>query len=168
MRLGLARLGRMRLGRMRLELLGASVEVPDDWELIDTAALEPVDSEGDAFRASAVLSAEPLGDLDFSTWQDTADAAAPSVLTDFRLLDREHVTVDVRLDPGHPGHRGGRRVAHHLAPTGQALVMEQWVTLVDSVGWTLTLTVDAPRYDLLADLFADIAASWRLPDQAPA
>ncbi|MCA1981798.1 hypothetical protein [Nocardioides nematodiphilus] len=139
---------------MRLELLGSSVEVPDGWELADTAALEP--AEGDGFRASAVLSAEPLGDVDFSTWQDTADAAAPSVLTDFRLIDREHVTVD--------GHPGGRRVAHHLAPTGHALVMEQWVTVLDAVGWTLTLTVDAPRYDLLADPFAGIASSWRLPE----
>ena len=145
---------------MRLELLGSSVEVPDDWELLETAAVEPAD--GNAFRASAVLSAEPLGDVDFSTWQDSADAAAAKVLTDFRLLDREHVTIAATLV--HAGHPGGRRLAHHLAPTGHALAMEQWFTVVDSVGWTLTLTVDAPRYDLLADRFTDIAASWRLPE----
>jgi hypothetical protein len=143
-----------------LTLLGSAVEVPDDWELADTAAIEPAD--GDAFRASAVLSAEPLGEIDFSTWQDTADAAAAQVLTDFRLIDREHTTIGTHL--AHPGHPGGRRVAHHLAPSGHALVMEQWFTLVDAVGWTLTLTVDAPRYDLLADSFDTIAASWRIPE----
>jgi hypothetical protein len=39
--------------------------------------------------------------------------------------------------------------------------MEQWFTLVDGVGHTLTATVETWRYDELADPCAAAARDWR-------
>ncbi len=147
-----------------LHLFGARVPTPLGWEPVDTgfagvaAVVEPVDPAApEAFRASLTLSVEQLGDADLRTWQATAEAAATAGLQDHRVIDREHTDV--------AGRPGGRRLAHHVAPSGAAVVLEQWFVAAGGAGWTLSATVDTARYDLLADELALSAAAWVVPDQ---
>ena len=147
-----------------LALYGARVPAPHGWEPVDTglggvaAVVEPVDPTApEAFRASLTLSVEQLGDADLRTWQASAEAAAASGLLDHRVLDREHTDV--------AGRPGGRRLAHHVTPSGAAVVLEQWFVVAGGAGWTLSATVDTARYDLLADELALSAAAWVVPDR---
>jgi hypothetical protein len=117
-------------------------------------AREPVDAERpDRFRANVVLTATPVAGLSFRDWQAGTDELLPRTLDDYLPVDLEKLDV--------AGRPGGRRLAHHASPDGRALTMEQWFTLVDDVGHTLTATVETWRYDELADLCAAVARSWR-------
>jgi hypothetical protein len=135
--------------------------LPAGWEVLDDdtgqtvlVAREPADTEHpDRFRANLVVTATPVGDLSFRDWQAGTDELLPRVLTDYLPVDLEKLEV--------AGHAGGRRLAHHASPDGEALPMEQWFTLVGDVGHTLTATVETWRYDELADLCAAVARSWR-------
>lgn len=136
---------------------GMSVPVPEGWETTtvpesDSAvAVEP--GEGtDGFRASLVLTVVDNGGLSFRDWQVATDEMLPRVLDDYLLLDLERRTV--------AGRPGGRRLASHLAAGGVTVTMEQWFALVgpgDSLGCTLTATVETRRYDELADLLGELA-----------
>lgn len=145
-----------------LRLGAATVVVPSGWETSSVEvtddivlAREPVDRAApEAFRANVVLVREDLGDLDFRAWQTAADEVMPSTLTDYLLLDLEHVEV--------AGRPGGRRLAHHVEPGGRAVVMEQWFTCQARTGYTVTTTVDVHRFDPLADLLAGIGASLEI------
>lgn len=144
---------------MRLEFAGSSTVCPVDWVVVGTDAAgsvlaEPGGADG-GFRASLVMTAEALGDVDFATWQNDAEALEAAALQDFRLIDREKISI--------AGHPGGRRVAHHVDGSGRAVVLCQWFTLVNATGWTLSGTVDAPRYDLVADVFERAASEWVFP-----
>lgn len=138
------------------------LDVPAGWEVHDRPAegallvvREPAGDDPPAFRANLVVTAVPVGGLSFRDWQAGSDEILARALDDYLLVDLERLSVG--------GGPGGRRLAHHAGPRGEALTMEQWVTLVDGVGHTLTATVATGRYDELADLFATAAASWR-PD----
>lgn len=140
--------------------------VPDGWEPlpdppegIDWVAREPGDpSASDQFRANLVLTVLPTGGLGFRDWQAGTDELLPRVLDDYLLVDLERIEVD--------GVPGGRRLAHHAGPGGEALTMEQWFALVDGTGHTLTATVETWRYDGLADVFVRVAQTWRPAGEA--
>jgi hypothetical protein len=134
---------------------------PPGWELaddrpagVDSVAVEPVDPDHPGrFRSNLVLTSSTTGGLSFSDWQNGTDELLPRMLDDYVLVDLERLDVD--------GTPGGRRLACHAGPGGQALTMEQWFTQLDDVGYTLTATVETDRYDALADVLAATAASWR-------
>lgn len=145
---------------------GARMSVPEEWEVLtgedsDTViALEP-QAEGDAdFRANLVLSVVDNDGMSFRDWQTATDEVLPAMLQDYLLLDLEKRSV--------AGSAGGRRLAHHVSPGGVALTMEQWFTVVDGVGFTLTATVDSWRYDQWADELAALAERLELPAAASA
>lgn len=138
---------------------GDSFEVPTGWEVLgeseqadDLIALEP--DTGAGFRANLVLTVVDNDGLDFAQWQDLTEQGLPAVLADYLLLDRGRATV--------AAHEGGRRLAHHAAPDGTPVTMAQWFTAAGAYGHTLTATVPDLRYAELADLFDEVAGSWRL------
>ena len=140
---------------------GARMSVPEEWEVLtsedsDTVvALEPSAPGDEVFRANLVLSVVDNGGLGFRDWQTATDEVLPAMLQDYLLLDLEKRPV--------AGLAGGRRLAHHVSPEGVALTMEQWFTVVDGVGFTLTATVDSWRYDQWADELAALAERLELP-----
>ena len=137
------------------------LELPPGWEILDDptgetvlVALEPADeARPDRFRANLVVTAVTVGGMGFRDWQAGTDELLPRVLADYLPVDLEKVDVH--------GSPGGRRLAHHASPAGEALTMEQWFVLIDDVGHTLTATTETWRYDELADLCARAAATWR-------
>lgn len=140
---------------------GATYQAPERWEVVfgeetTVLALEPEREDG-GFRANLVLTVVTNAGLSFRDWQVGTDELLPGQLIDYLLLDLEKLPV--------ADHPGGRRLAHHVAPDGGALVMEQWFTSVDSVGYTLTATVDALRYDLVADELGRCGQSLRVEGQ---
>lgn len=137
----------------------ASFEAPDGWEVVrpapdTTVVVEPDRADG-GFRANLVLTVGDNGDLDFARWQNGTGALLGGELVDYLLLDLERVDLD--------GHPGGRRLAHHTGPSGAALVMEQWFAQVGTLGYTLTATVDALRYPMIAAALDEYAAALTLP-----
>ena len=140
---------------------GARMSVPDGWEVLsaddsDTVvALEPAVEGDEAFRANLVLSVVDNDGMSFRDWQTATDEVLPGLLEDYLLLDLEKRPV--------AGLAGGRRLAHHVSPDGVALTMEQWFTVVDGVGFTLTATVDSWRYDEWADELSALADRLDLP-----
>lgn len=148
------------------------LDVPTGWEAYDRAgepadgtvlvALEPVQYADDGrarFRSNLVVTAVTTAGLTFRDWQVGTDQILDRALTEYLLIDLERLDID--------GRSGGRRLAHHRGPHGEALTLEQWFTIRDGVGHTLTATVETARYDELADLTAATAASWR-PAGTPA
>lgn len=137
-----------------------SLTTPDGWEPAseqvpgtDLVVLEPVDPAApDRFRANLVLSQMPNGPIGFADWQTGTDELLAQMLERYAVLDLERRDIE--------GYEGGRRLAHHAGPGGEALVLEQWFFLVDGVGHTLSATVGAERYDELADVLASAAETW--------
>lgn len=137
------------------------VTLPSGWEPIEDSsgqtvlvAREPLDPAWpERFHATIVVTAVPGNGIGFRDWQQGTEELLPRVLDDYLLVDLERLAVD--------GHPGGRRLAHHASPDGRALTMEQWFTIVDDAGHTLTATIETWRYDELADVCAAVAASWR-------
>ncbi len=129
-------------------------ELPEGlvWAAREPRRAEEPDAPG-RFLANLVVTEVSTGGLGFRDWQVGTDELLPRVLDDYLLVDLERLDVD--------GRPGGRRLAHHAGPNGEALTMEQWFTLVDGVGHTLTATVETWRYDELADVCAAAAAAWR-------
>lgn len=143
----------------------ARVPLPTGW-LVQTdaapgtaVAVEPKTASAGGFASNLVLSMADNADLSFHDWQVSTDQMLPRILSDYLLLDLERCRVARRC--------GGRRLAHHVAPNGVAVTMEQWFTAVDGVGWTLTATVDSSRYDEQAALFARAAAGFEIEGHAP-
>jgi hypothetical protein len=134
---------------------------PAGWEVLPDpppgavwAAREPLDpTDPERFRANLVLTADDIGTLSFRDWQAGTDELLPRMLDDYLVVDLERLELD--------GRPGGRRLAHHAGPTGEALTMEQWFVLAGSSGHTLTATVETWRYDELADVCAAIAHAWQ-------
>lgn len=133
---------------------------PAGWEELEVpatlwAAVGPREPEDppDRFRPNLVLTCDDLTGTSLRDWQVATDDLLPRSLTDYLLIDLERIEID--------GHPGGRRLAHHVDAAGRALTMEQWFTLHDDRGWTLTATIDTWRYDELADACAASADQWR-------
>ena len=117
-------------------------------------AREPLDGcEPSRFRANVVITEVTTAGMSFSEWQTGTEELMPRLLTDYLVVDLERLEID--------GQPGGRRLAHHCGPGGEALTMEQWFTQSQGMGHTLTFTVETWRYDDLADLGTSLAARWR-------
>lgn len=146
---------------MPVDPAGAALTPPPGWEVLSEpppgtawVAVEPAyPTEPERFRANLVLTVHPTGGLSFRDWQVGSDELLPRTLEDYLLVDLEKLEVG--------GLPGGRRLAHHAGPRGQALTMEQWFVLLDDTGHTLTATTETWRYDELADICAAVAAGWR-------
>ena len=139
---------------------GISVMLPTSWEVFpdptpDVAliALEPVPGP-DGFRANLVLTVGPLGGRSLGQWQATSEAALAAALTQYRLIDLEQLDV--------AGHPGGRRLAHHVAPAGAPVTLEQWFTIASDIGCTLTGTVSTARYCVAALVFPELARTLQI------
>jgi hypothetical protein len=137
------------------------LRLPAGWEVLDEppegtllVAREPAEpADPDRFRANVVVTAIGTGGLGVRDWQAGTEELLARVLDDYLVVDLERLVID--------GAEGGRRLAHHAGPAGEALTMEQWFVLVDGIGHTLTATVETWRYDELADACSQIAAGWR-------
>lgn len=139
---------------MTVDLPPGWVRAPEPPDGTDLVAAEPGDPDAPgAFRANVVVTRTPLGGMSFRDWQAGTDELLPRTLEGYLLVDLERVAVG--------GAPGGRRLAHHTGPCGEALTLEQWFVAVGDVGHTLTATCPTPRYDELADPVARVAASWR-------
>lgn len=142
------------------EASGATFEAPDDWQVHGTGrdevllVLEPEPAEG-GVRANLVLTAVETGGRSFRDWQNVTEVQLPNELADYLVLDLHAFQID--------GRAAGSRLAHHVDAQGRALVMEQVFTEVDGLGLTLTATVDALRYPVVADEMAACCASLRVP-----
>ncbi|MCD4534077.1 hypothetical protein LRP67_08300 [Nocardioides sp. cx-169] len=140
--------------------------VPGGWEILaDPPESTVVVARGTAlppegFRPNLVVTAQDTGGMGFRDWQAGTDELLPRILDGYLLVDLERLEI--------AGRPGGRRLAHHTGPRGEALTMEQWFTLVDGVGHTLTATVETWRYDELADALAAAASTWRAGGEAHA
>lgn len=136
-----------------------SLPVPHGWELLEdfrddvaVAVIEPVALVG--FRANAVVTVESVLDLDLDTWQTAADEQLTQQLPNYLLIDRENLEHDDR--------RLIRRLCHHVAADTGSVTMEQWAVMDGDTGYTLTTSVATLSYDSLADVFADMAAEFRV------
>ncbi len=119
-----------------LELAGGfvSVEVPDGWEQvsdpypgIELVVVEP-EQEG-LFRANLVVTVTDVA-MSFGDWQKGTDVFLAGELHDYLLLDLERMPVG--------GHPGARRLATYATAENQSVTVQQWMTLLDGRGVTLS------------------------------
>lgn len=136
------------------------VSVPDGWDSANdpypgvALLLRAPDLES-GFRANAVFTVDNLEPgMTLRDWQGGTDMRLPGALTNFHLLDLELLEV--------AGAPGVRRLAHHTAPGGQSVTMEQWAVVVGTAGYTLTASAPTLAYLSYGDVFADLAASWAI------
>jgi hypothetical protein len=94
----------------------------------------------------------PTG-FDVDDWQANADELLERALNGYLLIDRERLHQD--------GRPVVRRLAHHARPESGAITMEQWTTVHDGRGFTLTASAGTLEYDALADTIAAVAAGFR-------
>ncbi len=148
------------VGRVTHQASGISVMLPTSWQVffdptpdVALVALEPA-SGPEGFRANLVLTLGPVGGRWLGQWQTTSEAALATALTDYHLIDLERLDV--------AGHPGGRRLAHHLAPGGIPVTLEQWFTIASDTGCTLTATVSTTRYCVAALVFPELARTLRI------
>ena len=154
--------------RVSHDYTGAAFDAPDGWELVEpddraaaritAIAIEPPGPE-DAFRSNLVLTAVPNAGTDLESWQETTDVLLARQLEEYLLLDFERTEV--------AGRDGVHRVAHYTGPRGEALVVEQWATVIADVGLTLTATIDTLRYDGAADDLEAYGRSLRVDEPGP-
>lgn len=112
----------------------------------------------DRFRGTLAHTTEALGtEVGLREWVHQTEDLASRTLRDYLLIDLERLGV--------AGLPGGRRLAHHTAPSDEALVLEQWFVIVEhpdvAVGHTLTATLATDRYDSVADVVAAAAQRWQ-------
>lgn len=138
---------------------GFSISLPASWERVEDpkegvalVAVEPDREEG--FRANVVVTCEelPTG-VDLDAWQGSAEELLARTLDDFLLVDRERLELD--------GRAVLRRLAHHAMEGTQAVTLEQWAMVHESMGYTLSASIGTLAYDSLADLFAEMGRTFR-------
>lgn len=114
-------------------------------------ALVAVEPSGELyFRANVVVTIEAVSTTtDVDRWQDDAGGVLELRLPGYVLLDREP-TAAGRV----------RRLAHYEPPDSGPVTMEQWASLRDGLGHTITASVATPAYDGLADVFARVAEGF--------
>jgi len=140
--------------------LGFSIELPPGAEVLDEVpgialiAAEPADEAGDGFRANIVVTAEdvsPAG-LHVEAFVDAALALQSVELVDFRLIDRENVTL--------AGGRPAARILGHHDVGGEAVTIEQWCVVDGAVGYTVTASCWTLDYDAVAGAFTASAETF--------
>ncbi|MGQ0465804.1 MAG: hypothetical protein ACT4QG_10850 [Sporichthyaceae bacterium] len=138
-----------------------SLAVPEGWEVVGeprvALPLVAVESQRpEAFRANLVFTASSLPEeMTLRDWQMGTDALLPTTLSDYLLLDLEHVEID--------GVAGIRRLYCHVA-SGFAVTGEQWAVVHAGRGLALTATVATVDWDDVADAMAECASRLRLLD----
>lgn len=119
-----------------LELAGGfvSVDVPDGWEQasdpypgIELVVVEP--EQDGLFRANLVVTVTDVA-MSFGDWQKGTDVFLAGELHDYLLLDLERMPVG--------GHPGARRLATHATAENQSVTVQQWMTLINGRGVTLS------------------------------
>jgi hypothetical protein len=138
---------------------GFALPLPAVWERaedprpdVSLIAIEP-DHPG-PFRANVVVTVERIPDgMDVDAWQAGADELLGGALHGYLLLDRERLHLN--------GRAVIRRLAHHAREETGAITMEQWTTVRDGRGYTLTASAGTLEYDALADAFAGIAQGFQ-------
>ncbi len=145
---------------------GFSLPLPRTWLRVERpeppVALVALEPPHDGFRASLVVTVEALpegGDLE--RWQAGSDELLARTLTDYLLIDREHVQRDGRTVVV-------RRLAQYLHQDSVAVTVEQWAQTAAGRGYTLTATVATMAYDSLADLFDQVAGRFESGTQQAA
>lgn len=143
----------------RHPVAGFSMPVPPGWERVEDPqpgialiTVEPVGAVD--FRANMVVTVEdlPIG-YDLERWQAEAERMLPGQLPNLALLDRELIAADAGPVL--------RRLAHYVADDTGSVTMEQWATVADGIGYTLTASIATLSYDSLADVFAEMALRFR-------
>ena len=142
---------------------GFALPLPATWLRVESpgppVALVALEPPHDGFRASLVVTVEALpegGDLEH--WQAGSDELLARTLTDYLLIDREHLQRDGRT-------RVVRRLAQYLQQDSVAVTVEQWAQTAAGRGYTLTATVATMAYDSLADLFDQVAGRFEAGTQ---
>lgn len=139
---------------------GFSLGVPSDWDLAEypypgVAVLLRAPQTASEFRTNALVTVDTLeAGMTLRDWQGGADALLPQSLNDYFLIDLEHVDLH--------GVAGVRRLAHHTAPGGHAVTMEQWAVLAGSTGYTLTASVATLDYLAHLETLSAVAAAFRI------
>ena len=135
-----------------------TISVPAAWETVrdpypgvELVVVEP--EQGGLFRANLVLAVADVT-MSFADWQKGTDVYLAKELRDYVLLDLEKLSVG--------GHPGGRRLATYATAANQSVTMEQWTTLVDGRGVTLTASTGTLTYANHSSLMAEIVASLRV------
>lgn len=130
---------------------------PPDWVRVDSdldgvnyVVVEP--GREDGFRSNFVVTASQVTTESFGDWQIATDVLFDETLERYQLIDLEKVEI--------AGKPGGRRLAHHAGPNGEALTLEQWFVLTPGVGHTLSATVETSRYDEFYDTIGQVASTW--------
>lgn len=146
--------------------MGSVPPVPPSWDVLskppaDTAwaAVEPLPLGVAGFRSSLAHTVAAVGDIGLREWVSTTEGLLENLLPGYLLIDLQRLGID--------GVTGGRRLAHHRGPNGEALVTEQWFVAVGGQGHTLTATVETHRYPALTDVIGECARRWR-PTEASA
>jgi hypothetical protein len=146
--------------------VGFSLPLPTTWPRLERpgppAALVALEPPHDGFRASLVVTVEALpegGDLE--RWQAGSDELLARTLSDYLLINREHLQRDRRTVVV-------RRLAQYLYQDSVAVTVEQWAQTAAGRGYTLTATAATMAYDSLADLFAKVADRFEAGTQQAA
>ncbi|MER7558152.1 hypothetical protein ABTZ46_14500 [Nocardioides sp. NPDC126508] len=104
------------------------------------------------FRSSLAHTISTIGDIGLREWVRSTEDLLTNLLPGYLLIDLQRLGVS--------GATGGRRLAHHRGPGGEALVTEQWFVPFGGQGHTLTATVETNRYPALADVIRECARQW--------
>lgn len=137
-----------------------SVPVPAGWELTEdpspaVAAVLRAPHDGWAFRANAVVTIDALAPvMTLRDWSLGTEHLLRRTLVDYHLLDLEHVQIDDLP--------GVRRLAHHTAPGGHAVTVEQWAVLAGSTGYSLATSMFTPAYPLTRATLTAMACGLRI------
>jgi hypothetical protein len=140
--------------------VGFTIALPAGWELTDDVpgvALIAVEPARDGwFRSNVVVTVEHLATgVALEQWASAADGLLERALNRLLWLDDELVEID--------GRQARRTLSHHTLPENHAVTMEQWALVEACSGYTLTASAGTVDYDLLADVFEEIAGRFR-PD----
>lgn len=101
-----------------------------------------------------MITVEPVGyDLAVDAWQDSADDLLPQQLPNYSLIDRERIDIE--------GREFIRRLGHYHGDGTGSVTMEQWATICQDRGYTITGSVATLFYDSLANTFAEMALRFR-------
>ncbi len=139
-------------GRFAIDLPAQS-EILEDVDGIALVAVEPADIG--AFRANLNIVIERLGEpLDLDDYLERSVEVQQRQMSRFRLLDRAPAVLGDGLD-------ARRTLAVHEVD-GVAVVLEQWRTVRDDLGYVLSASCGGLDYDEVADTMSTCAESFRL------
>lgn len=141
---------------------GFSLPAPRRWQLRENprdkvAAVFLAPEGGGRFRPNLVVTLDDLSsDESLLRWQQAAEDVASQLLDQYVLIDTEVRESD--------SDRVYWRLAHHAAPGGVAVTIQQWATVRAGHGYTLTATTSTEDLPHIAGLFTAVAHGFRVDD----